>query len=55
MSILVWLARYAARLRWPRANGHTDHDHQRDRRFAARSLHARLPGHLRRDIGADDG
>jgi hypothetical protein len=33
----------------------TDNLSQRDRRIAARSLKTKLPAHLLRDIGADDG
>jgi len=55
MDILRWLARCAARLRWPTTSEHTQHDDQRDRRLAARSLRTHLSEHLRRDIGADDG
>jgi len=54
MDIIRWLARCASRLRW-RKPAPPEQDPQRDRRHAARSLRTRLPEHLRRDIGADDG
>jgi hypothetical protein len=56
MDILQWLARCAALFRWRKPRGPSDDRNlQRDRLLAARSLHARLPGHIRRDIGLDDG
>ena len=63
MNIARWLARAASltdRLRrkadQPRTSTDTPNDDsQRDRRRAKRSLATRLPAHLRRDIGADDG
>ncbi|MCF8509020.1 MAG: hypothetical protein K9G83_09815 [Hyphomonadaceae bacterium] len=54
MDILRWMARCASRLRWPKASP-PEPDDQHDRALAARSLRTRLPPHLRRDIGADDG
>jgi hypothetical protein len=54
MNIIRWLARCASRLRWPKASP-PEPDDQHDRALAARSLRTRLPPHLRRDIGADDG
>lgn len=60
MDIIHWLARCAAKirsrgLRWPKPGSSRQSDPQRDRARAARSLRTRLPPHLRRDIGADDG
>jgi hypothetical protein len=63
MNISRWLARAASladRLRrkadqLPSDNDPSNDDSQRDRRRAKRSLATRLPAHLRRDIGADDG
>ena len=53
MDIIHRLARSAARLLWRKPV--TPKDTQHDRALAARSLRTRLPAHLRRDIGADDG
>jgi hypothetical protein len=53
MDIRKWLARAASfddRLRRK-----ADPDSQIQRRLAKRSLAARLPPHLLKDIGADDG
>jgi len=55
MDIIRWLARCASRLCWRKPRSSEIDDPQRDRRLAARSLRTRLPPHLRRDIGADDG
>jgi len=58
MDISRWLARAASlvdRLRRKADQSQTSDDPQRDRRRAKRSLATRLPVHLRRDIGADDG
>ncbi|MDP3737341.1 MAG: hypothetical protein Q8R02_08120 [Hyphomonadaceae bacterium] len=54
MDIMKWLARVAGsndRSR-PRAR---PPDTQHDRELAKRSLETRLPPHLLKDIGADDG
>jgi hypothetical protein len=53
MDIIHWLARSAARLNWRKPALPKDTRHQRA--LAARSLRTRLPAHLLRDIGADDG
>jgi hypothetical protein len=53
MDIIHWLARSAARLTWRKPV--TPNDTHRDRALIARSLRTRLPAHLRRDIGVDDG
>jgi len=58
MIISRWLARAASladRLRRKADQPPRNNDPQRDRRRAKRSLATRLPAHLRRDIGADDG
>jgi len=58
MNIARWLARAASladRLRRKVDRASDIDSPQRDRRRAKRSLATRLPAHLRRDIGADDG
>ena len=59
MDIIHRLARSAARLLWRKPVTPKDpqraKDTQHERALAARSLRTRLPAHLRRDIGADDG
>ncbi|WP_155838169.1 hypothetical protein [Hyphomonas beringensis] len=51
----TWLAQLAARL-WPFGRTRkTDSNPQKDRAVAARALKTRLPPHLRKDVGADDG
>ena len=53
MDILKWLARAAGFD--DRSRRKADLDPQFQRRLAKRSLETRLPPHLLRDIGADDG
>jgi hypothetical protein len=55
MDIPQWLARVASLIDRLHRKAKPPPDPQRDRRRAKRSLAARLPLHLRRDIGADDG
>jgi hypothetical protein len=55
MTRRFWRPLLAALSRLARRPSTTDDTPQRDRRIAARSLKTRLPPHLRRDMGADDG
>ena len=55
MTRRFWRPLAAAISRLVRRPSKTEDNPQRDRRIAARSLETRLPPHLRRDIGADDG
>jgi len=55
MKRRFWRPLKAALSRLTRRTSTTDNNPQRDRRIAARSLKTRLPPHLRRDVGADDG
>ena len=53
MDIRTWLARAAGFNDRPRRKA--ERDPQNQRRLAKRSLASRLPPHLLKDIGADDG
>jgi hypothetical protein len=55
MDMPTWLARAASVIDRLRRGADRTQDPQSDRRRAARSLETKLPAHLRRDIGADDG
>ncbi len=55
MDIPGWLARAASLIDRLRRGADRTPDPQRDRRRGALSLAAKLPPHLRKDIGADDG
>ncbi|MFT3722713.1 MAG: hypothetical protein QM773_03920 [Hyphomonadaceae bacterium] len=55
MDMPRWLARVASYVDRLRRKADHPPDPQTDRRRAARSLATKLPAHLRRDIGADDG
>ena len=56
MDMPRWLARVASLVdRLAPQGGPAHQTHKLDRRRAGRSLAAKLPAHLRRDIGADDG
>ncbi|MCA8897975.1 MAG: hypothetical protein KDA39_04570 [Hyphomonas sp.] len=55
MTRRFWRPLMAALSRLSRRSPNSDTDSQRDRRRAARALETKLPPHLRRDIGADDG
>jgi hypothetical protein len=55
MDMLKWLARVASLVDRLRRKANRTPDPYLDRRRASRSLATKLPPHLRKDIGADDG